>query len=311
MWPRRWQCFPTTLMVLLLAKAGAFAADAKESMGALLQRYQSVLSDVKAYEIEGTVEAVFSDRLLEVMGAKDPEDKIRGFRFHTRSKGASLMAEFVQTKGTGNQSEKCYNDAEKVVSVGASGIANVTSKKVKGRENLGVRDLSPAFMEYAFLQRTIDISGVRAAPPASLHDLANWKEVKGRATVTLDNPVQFTIERTDGGTIVELTALEAPTAGLWPRKITFLDKEGAQVRIVEVIDRIADPILGSRPKTVRLTSFLPLGNPGESIMAAVWEFRIARFIVNPPIEESDLLWDPASADSIWDTDNKTMITVPR
>lgn len=246
-------------------------------------------------------------------GITDGTQKVQRFKFRVTALGSYLKAQYDEILDDGRigGSRVFYNDPEKVVSYGtADGVANV---KTRGKRSarLGLRDWSPAFIELAWLQQEVNISGLKALTPAQIGEEARWQSIISALALDKNQKLRVSVNRTDGVTYIDFISPKFDSSVFYPVRSEFRDTHGALIRQIEIKDVAKDQILGVRPTIVNVSTFWPSGEDEHSVLAAEWNFKIEKFILNPTVDESDLIFDPVSADKIYDADNRVWIEVPK
>ena len=298
------------LQFVVLIGCGGLQGYAQAPLNSEVTALAQRLSKITAYEAYGTVKVTHSEAAMVGVQAQPNSQKVKLFKFHVWSKGLSTKEQFDQLNSDGGiiTSETYYESEKQVATVAASRYARISSKKPGSK--LGIRNVNPIFMEYSFLDRRTTIDGIPSFSSPMIDTGETLTGLLSKPPPAKDSGDKVTLNR-DGRDFLVTFANPITEGKLTPQKIEMSDPSNNSFITVDVLSKVAYPILGEGAKEIRMTTNAKMEVDQPPVLLAVWEFGISKLIVNAPIRDEEVEFDPATVDSIWDNDKKVNITVSK
>lgn len=304
-------CFPSIALAwVLFSPAVCYSADpsngAAEAFKAFVVGRQAVLPKLTSFEMKANLKIT--------SGLKENAPEITNFNIYVVAKGDKFkeVDETLDGKGNIENTQTYYLSPKKVVDLNKGAGQSHAKIFTLGKEPQFGCFNSPAFLEYGFLNRSIGLYGIPALLPSAIASKDKWNEmVQNTREITFvkGGTLRARLMGNTGSSTVDLIKLTGSNAGYRVGSISFFEDGGKNLdRTIEVLDYFHDQSIGEVGKAFRMSLFH--GSDPKS-PSHVWEFSVTEIKINCPVEADAVEFDPASADSIYDDDNKTFIDVPK
>lgn len=269
---------------------------------------KSALKTLESFEMSGILRITISDEYLQY----NPGPKVSQKKFRILAKGDKIKETVESLDSSGNtiSTTVYFLDSKRIVEVSDSNGVAAKIFTLGTKDNLGLFNFCPAFLEYSFLGLSIARSGI---PALSISDLASdqkWAALlKNALTVETkkDGAMTAVFSGPKGSSSITLLRSSDSESGYRIGSVSFFDKNNAIDRKIEVIDVFSDALLGDFGKSFKVGVYR-LNSEAPSI---TWEFLIDNIRINPPIGDESFDFDPTSVEQIFDGDSDTFIEVPR
>jgi len=270
------------------------------------ERQQLMLSKLKTFEMKGSIKITLSDEYLK---RNEGDVKVRNLSFHVTGKGDSLK-QIVQRQGEhGNPTSTYYVRGDKFVCVQSIGGSSMAAVYTLGKkDNIGLLNECPSFLEYSFLGLSITNAGIRASSLAELTSKERWAQAtKNLRSLSLapDGSISIVFPGSTGKCSVTLVGNDE-TAGYKIGTVNFFNEAGALDRRVQVLEMFNVEQIGIVGKKYKVSIFRT-----GSEASAVWEYQIDDVKINAPIDDESFDFDPVSVEAIYDGDHNVTIKVPK
>jgi hypothetical protein len=276
--------------------------------------------------MEGTLKVTTSDAYLKMensgeslelrkkQGGEEPR-KVNRWRYRIWGKGDRIkeISERIDDSGKVFWTDTYYLTAHTItwVQQPAGKHSSASSHPLDLGPNYGLINFCPAFMDSAFLHRSIT-AGIPALLPSHLSTPSKWESalqslrpqaseegaltrvrITGTTTVIdgwktdVTTQISSTIS-SEGWCVVDLEAAAKPQV----KAITFMEKENGQTSIsrkVNVLEYFHDPTLGDIGKKFQVG--VAFGLPSQKDEPGVtWDFDIESIRTNVPVADSEVAY---------------------
>jgi len=331
--------FSTKLAMSLLALGGLVAAVSVqiaaaatpplETFKAFMAQRQAALSKLDTFQMEGTLAVTLSDAYMKFENSgealalrkkqrgEDPR-KVTHWRYRIWGKGDRIkeVLERLDESGKVSKTDTYYLTAHTITWVQQSPgkPESASSHPLDLGPNYGLLNECPAFLELAFLHRSIVYSGIPALLPSHLSKPDKWEtalqslqpqgsqdgsltrvKITGTTTVVKGMKRSGTTmvddsHESEGCSLVDLA--NDPNGQPQVKSITFMEKVNDQEYIsrkVDVVEYFHDPSIGDVGKKFQVG--VAYGMDSEKGPGVTWDFDIQSIRINVPVAESEVAYE--------------------
>lgn len=297
----------------VLASCLSWAAEtesATEQFQRFTERERTRLAKIKSYTMKGEIKVIVEREFQKMTGG--PLVMQRTFSLSGKDGRVKESVTALDERGPGPGTVVSYLDAKKVALIqGGRAVPRRLAKIFTLGPHEGLFNECPAFMEYSFLWITIPPGGIPALIPSDLSSSEKWATVAKslqKAELGADGSLHVTLEGAIGSSEIDLVKAAGSGNDYKIRTIRFFNNDGYLARKIEVLEYFNDENVGRCGVSFRVSVYR---SSASETLLATWELKIDDFAVNAPVDDEELIFDPATVDTIYDGDTEKWISVPK